>query len=254
MVVSASKTEEKLIDAPATMSVIMSQAIESAPSANFAELLRSIPGVNVTQVSARDINLTQSRDRNARHGTARDARRPQPLSGFLRLRQAWDFLPVNFNEVKQVEAIRGPASAVRGANALRRRQRDQQVTARAEGMSSSFGFGGFDRPDADAGSLWSLERNVGGCTQRPLVACCSRVFSQDAFARRRAPSRPRRRLHGHDEQLSAVRNQGNDAAEVRCASTTTTRTAGQASFSGGVAGTDGIMHSGIGLLTSEAGR
>ena len=30
----------------------------------------------------------------------------------------WDFLPVNLNEVKQIEVIRGPASAVWGANAL----------------------------------------------------------------------------------------------------------------------------------------
>src|SRR4030095_4497324 len=53
-VVSASKAEEKLINAPATMSVVTSRQIESAPTQNFAELLRSVPGVNVTQVSARD--------------------------------------------------------------------------------------------------------------------------------------------------------------------------------------------------------
>ena len=38
----------------------------------------------------------------------------QDFFGFV----MWDFLPVNFNEVKQVEVIRGPASAVWGANAL----------------------------------------------------------------------------------------------------------------------------------------
>ena len=31
---------------------------------------------------------------------------------------AWDFLPVNTYEIKQIEVIRGPASAVWGANAL----------------------------------------------------------------------------------------------------------------------------------------
>ena len=30
----------------------------------------------------------------------------------------WDFLPVNLNEIKQIEVIRGPASAVWGANAV----------------------------------------------------------------------------------------------------------------------------------------
>src|SRR5689334_18847699 len=56
VVVSASKTEEKLVNAPATMSVIGTQTIEAAPTQNFAELLRSVPGVNITQVSPRDIN------------------------------------------------------------------------------------------------------------------------------------------------------------------------------------------------------
>jgi iron complex outermembrane receptor protein len=30
----------------------------------------------------------------------------------------WDFLPVNPNEIKQIEAVRGPGSAVWGANAM----------------------------------------------------------------------------------------------------------------------------------------
>src|SRR5438093_4985095 len=57
VVVSASRTEEKLVNAPATMSVIGSQALESAPTQHFAELLRAVPGLNITQVSARDINI-----------------------------------------------------------------------------------------------------------------------------------------------------------------------------------------------------
>ena len=39
VVVSGSKTEEKLINSPATMSVITAQMIETAPTQNFAELL-----------------------------------------------------------------------------------------------------------------------------------------------------------------------------------------------------------------------
>ncbi len=30
----------------------------------------------------------------------------------------WDFLPTNLTDIKQIEVIRGPASAVWGANAL----------------------------------------------------------------------------------------------------------------------------------------
>ena len=58
VVVSASRTEEKLVNAPASISVIGAQTIQNAPTQNFAELLRAVPGVNITQVSARDINIT----------------------------------------------------------------------------------------------------------------------------------------------------------------------------------------------------
>jgi hypothetical protein len=58
MVVSASKVDTPLINAPATMSVLTSDKIESAPAQNYADLLRSVPGLNVVQTSARDINMT----------------------------------------------------------------------------------------------------------------------------------------------------------------------------------------------------
>src|SRR3954452_3816252 len=118
VVVSASRTEEKLVNAPATMTVIGTRAIESAPTQNFAELLRAVPGVNITQVSARDINVT-TRGATGTLATGQlallDGRSLyQDFFGFV----MWDFLPVNLNEIKQVEVIRGPASAVWGANAL----------------------------------------------------------------------------------------------------------------------------------------
>src|SRR4029077_18982188 len=150
VVVSASKNEEKLINAPATMSVIGAQAIQSAPTQNFAELLRAVPGVNITQVSARDINVTT----RGAPGTIPagqlallDGRSLyQDFFGFV----MWDFLPVNLNEIKQIEVIRGPASAVWGANALygvvnviTKSPREMQ------GTSAILGVGGFDRENND---------------------------------------------------------------------------------------------------------
>ena len=87
VVVTASRASEKLVNAPATMSVVTSAQIEGASSPNFAELLRSVPGVNITQVSARDINVTtRGCHGHAGDRPARAARRPQPVPGLLRLR------------------------------------------------------------------------------------------------------------------------------------------------------------------------
>ena len=53
---------------------------------------------------------------------------------------------MNLNEIKRVEVIRGPASAVWGANALlRRRERDYQGAARNVWARFTLGLGGFDR-------------------------------------------------------------------------------------------------------------
>src|SRR5262245_63456105 len=58
VVVSATKSEAALIDAPATMSVVTAEKLQSTPAQNYGDLLRQVPGTNVIQMSARDINIT----------------------------------------------------------------------------------------------------------------------------------------------------------------------------------------------------
>ena len=58
VVVTASRAEQELVNAPAAMSVISSSTIQNSPASNVGDLLRSVPGTNVTQISARDVNIT----------------------------------------------------------------------------------------------------------------------------------------------------------------------------------------------------
>ena len=58
VVVTASKVEQQLVNAPATVSVVTADVISSTPATNYAELLRAVPGVNLAQTSARDYNIT----------------------------------------------------------------------------------------------------------------------------------------------------------------------------------------------------
>ena len=93
-------------------------SIESTPANNFAELLRAVPGMNISQTSARDYNLNM-RGATSTLSTSQlavlDGRSLYlDFFGFI----AWDLVPVNAFELKQIEVIRGPASAVWGANAL----------------------------------------------------------------------------------------------------------------------------------------
>ena len=118
VVVSASRIEQQLVNAPAAISVITTQTIQNSPATNIGDLLRAVPGLNVTQVSARDINLT-TRGATSTLATSQLALvdgRSIYLDFFGMV--MWDFVPTNPHEIKQIEVIRGPASAVWGANAM----------------------------------------------------------------------------------------------------------------------------------------
>ena len=58
VVVTASRNEVRLIDAPVSTSVISTATLETTSAQNYGDLLRATPGVNVIQLSARDVQVT----------------------------------------------------------------------------------------------------------------------------------------------------------------------------------------------------
>src|SRR5689334_21037881 len=134
------------------MTVLTADVIGAAPNLTLTELLRLVPGVNTVQTSARDVNVTV----RAATGTLSDSTLVlldgrsiyQDFFGFV----LWDFLPIDTGEIQQIEVIRGPASAVWGANAMTgvinvisRSPRDMT------GTTLSIRFGQFDRSPAGGG-------------------------------------------------------------------------------------------------------
>jgi len=118
-VISADRAESRLIDAPATMSVVTSRTLETTPASNVGDLLRSVPGTNVIQTSARDFNVTSRQATSTLNNSQLvlvDGR--SIYLDFFGL-VLWDFVPTSSStEIKQIEVVRGPASVVWGANAL----------------------------------------------------------------------------------------------------------------------------------------
>jgi len=263
VVVSASRSEEKLINAPATMSVIGAQTIESSPTQNFAELLRAVPGVNITQVSARDINVT-TRGATGTLATGQlallDGRSLyQDFFGFV----MWDFLPVNLNEIKQVEVIRGPASAVWGANALNGVVNVITKSPREmQGTSAVMGVGGFARESglagqpSGAGTLFYISgTHAQAVNDRVAFKISAGGYTQDPY------SRPTGTIPCDRAEVCTVAR--NPYPNFTNQGTTQPKFDGRVdydypdgrklSFSGGVAGTDGIMHTGIGPFDINSG-
>jgi iron complex outermembrane receptor protein len=255
IVVSGSRTETTIMNAPATMSVIGAATIEQAPSRNFAELLRSVPGINVTQVSARDINIT-SRAATGTLATGQlallDGRSLyQDFFGFV----MWDFLPVDLSEIKQIEVVRGPASAVWGANAvygvvnvITKSPREMQ------GTRGTLGFGTFDRETSgssnDAGSLWYVSgTHAQAIDDRWAFKLSAGTFSQDPL------TRPTGIIPGSagGRAYPAYTNTGTSQPKFDARLDYDYPDGRKLTFSGGVAGTEGIMHSGIGPFDINGG-
>ncbi len=146
---SASKVASKLIDAPATMSVVTSETLAAQPAQNMADTLRSVPGMNVIQTSARDINLT-ARQATSTLATSQlvtvDGR--SVYLDFFGL-VLWDLVPSpTSGEIKQIEVVRGPASVVWGANAVNGVVNIITKTPREnEGLGLVLGGGLFDRDE-----------------------------------------------------------------------------------------------------------
>jgi iron complex outermembrane receptor protein len=253
-----SRTPQKIADAPATVSVISAKTIEHSTSPNFAELLRPIPGLNITQVSARDINVT-TRGATGTLATGLlavlDGRSLyQDMFGFV----MWDFMPVNLNEIKQIEVLRGPASAVWGANALygvvnviTKSPREMQ------GTSAAFGVGAFGRAnDEGSGPLWYASgSHAQAVNDRWAYKLSAGFFSQDPY------SRPTGQIPCDRPEVCTVttttyppyNNSGSTQPKFDARVDYDYPDGAKLSFAGGVAGTDGIMHSGIGPFDIKGG-
>ena len=254
VVVTASKREEALVDAPATMTVITSETIENSPAQNYGDLLRTVPGLNVAQLSARDINLT-SRGSTSTLATSQlvllDGRSIyQDFFGFV----AWDFLPIDTSEIAQIEVIRGPASAVWGANAMTGVVNVITKTPREmQGTSVKFGAGGFDRGmdgnELRAGALFFASvTHAEAVNDRVAYKVSTGVHTQDAL------TRPTGIIPGTRMAYPSFTNQGSTQPKVD-GRLDYDFADGRQKFivAGGLAGSEGIIHTGIGPFDIQRG-
>jgi len=257
VVVTASRVEEQLINAPAAVSVINSNTIQNSPATNIGDLLRAVPGVNVTQVSARDVNV------NTRGATSTLATSQLALvdgrSIYLDFygMVMWDFVPSNPREIKRIEVIRGPASAVWGANAMSGVVNVITKTPRelaAEGGSSlTIGVGGFPRSaqgvDREAGSLFYVNGSHAAAVNDTVAYKISAgYFTQDALPRPTGTiSNP------FNTPYPTYTNEGTSQPKFDARVDYSLAHGATLTFNGGVSGTEGIIHTGIGPFDIDQG-
>lgn len=118
-VTSVSRREERITEAPAAVNVISMQDIElEAATGQLPKLLEFTPGVDFTQSGLYDINFNTrgfNSSLNRRILTLIDGRDPAvPFLGS----QEWAAISFPLDEFASVELVRGPGSALYGANAF----------------------------------------------------------------------------------------------------------------------------------------
>lgn len=233
VVVTASRTEQSLHDAPATISVLTAEDIADIPADDYGDLLRNVPGLNVSQMSARDIQIAGRQSTNSLSTSQLvlvDSRTIYlDFFGFV----AWDFLPVNPYEIKQIEVVRGPGSAVWGANAfsgvvnlITKTPRDLDGTAILLG----------------AGELGTLFGSVthAGVGEKVGYKLSGSYYEQDAY------DRPTGIIPGTSTPYPAYENTGTSQPKLDLRVDYDSDADSRWIFGAGWAGTDGIIHSGIG--------
>jgi len=254
VVVTASRREEQLLNAPATMTVITEDWLTASPSQSVTDLLRLVPGLNTIQTSARDVNVTS----RGATGTLSDSMLVlldgrsiyQDFFGSV----FWDFLPVDITEIKQIEVIRGPASAVWGANAMTGVVNVVTKTPREmQGTSLAIRFGQFDRSPPgdrfDGGGLFSINATHAQATSdRFAYKISAALFAQEAFLR------PTGNVAGTQTPYPEYVNRGTTQPRLD-ARVDYDLEDGQQSIvlAGGIAGTEGIIQTGIGPLDAQRG-
>jgi outer membrane receptor protein involved in Fe transport len=273
VVVTATRGESAVIDAPATMSVVTSTALETTAAQNFGDVLRSVPGLNVIQMSARDINMT-SRQASTTLSNSQlvliDGRSLYlDFFGIV----LWDFVPTNLSDIRQIEVIRGPASAVWGANALTGVVNVITKSPReAPGITASISAGLFGRdagsragqgPGGVFGSSASVSRVV---NDRWSYRLSAGYFASQALPRPTGtipviqdPRDPTATVGGASYPIdgpgpvgTAYENTGSSQPKFD-ARVDQEIVGGRVSYSGGIAGSDGIIHTGIGPFDIQNG-
>lgn len=115
-VVSASRSQEKVLDAPASVAVIEAPEIRDRPVLSVAEHIKNVPGVDIARTGLVQSNAVVRGFNNVFSGALMvlsDNRLAHVPS--LRL-NAYNFIPVVNDDIERIEVVLGPGSALYGPN------------------------------------------------------------------------------------------------------------------------------------------
>ena len=162
-VVTASRRAQSSLEAPNATTVITAEDIRLSGATSLVELLRRVPGADVMKLGVGSANLS------LRGFNQRIANKVLVLvdgrteyQDFLGM-TLWSAVPIGLEEIDRIEVIRGPGSALYGANAM---LGVVNIITRAPGTGPA-------RPDERPGGRRATRRRARSSATAPRARCAT---------------------------------------------------------------------------------
>ncbi|HRK27663.1 MAG TPA: TonB-dependent receptor [Chitinophagales bacterium] len=118
VIISASRRREKLLDAPASISVIEAKTIKAQIAVSPADLVQNVAGVDVMKTGIQGSNVVV-RGFNSLFSNDLLILADNRITGIPSLRaNSMQMIPTAQDDIERIEVLRGPASAVYGPNSM----------------------------------------------------------------------------------------------------------------------------------------
>src|SRR5262249_36798176 len=117
-VVTAIRHEQPISEAPSNIYVMTDEDIRHSGATDLPTLLRRIPGIDVMQVNGADFNVSARGDNQLTANKMLVLVDGRSIYDDVQGVVFWKAIPVTFPEIKRIEVLKGPASALYGFNAF----------------------------------------------------------------------------------------------------------------------------------------
>ncbi len=149
-IITAVRREQKISEAPAAVTVITRREIEQSGALSLPELLMGTPGMDFLRKSEENVEVSIRGFNSYSSNKILVMLDERPLYEITSTTVKWNLIPVSLDDIERIEIVRGPGSALYGANAFlgviniitkskgARRPGDD---GEAEGFAVSLGYG-----------------------------------------------------------------------------------------------------------------
>ena len=114
----AARHEQPISQAPSNVYVITDEDIRHSGATDLPTVLRRIPGIEVMQMTGADFNVSARGDNQPRANKMLVLVDGRSIYLDVQGEVLWKMIPVTLPEIKQIEVLKGPASALYGFNAF----------------------------------------------------------------------------------------------------------------------------------------